>query len=187
MQGRANFVAHRGQEVLHGPLGGLGPGAFLPQFLLVPNAVGEGEYGIDVAADASVRMAASVHQHGVAVALGILKFVAQFAHLPLKLQQVGVVGLVVNLSANAQQVLEATLADQGVLRIAQPLDQGAVDARNPPARTGVQDATGQLINVGAAGVDQAGTLSSVRKLRRAAVVASGALRFGQWPRASMRA
>ena len=63
------------------------------------------------------------------------------------------VGLVVDLSPDAQQVLKAALADQGFFGPAEPLLQRAVYARNSPIRIGVQDATGQIVDVRAAGFD----------------------------------
>ena len=143
VEGVADLVAHRAQEAFLGAVGLLGLAAGQFQFHLVLLAVGVGE---DQVAVIPGRPPAGVDDDGMADAPGVLQFVSQFADLPLEFQQDGVVGLVVEFSADGQEVGEA-LTHQFVFGVAEPLEQHPVNLPDGSPFVGDQDTTGNFVRM----------------------------------------
>ncbi len=154
------------------------------QLALVAPPVGGVE---DRRADQARLALVVVLEHGVderrhARAVGADDVHRDLAHGALHAQQRRVVRLVVEPPADAQEVLEAPQADELLAAVAGPLQERPVDAddqavgvrRQVPARRVLVEVERALLDL----------LGVHRKSRIAAVVAAGALRFGQCPVAS---
>ena len=149
------------------------------QLLLVALAVG----GVEHRRADDLPAHLGVDEHGQPAAVGADDVQRDLAHAPLHPQQRRVVRLVIDPPAARQQLGEALAADELVAPVAGPAQERGVDAHDQPVGIGGQVAAGRVL------VEVLGALvgrrrARQRKARMAAIVASGALRFGQCPVAS---